>query len=100
MARCNAKQIFRGFFNMMRMAKHILLCLAGDQVTISYVNDLSGSVKDRQQMLRKGWDFTCQCPRCTVDMQLPKSIHAMTKNLQDQLNTDDCKPGSILAQYR
>ena len=85
---------------MMRMAKHILLCLAGDEVTISYVNDLSGSVKDRQQMLRKGWDFTCQCPRCTVDMQLPKSIHAMTKNLQDQLNTDDCKPGSILALYR
>ncbi len=75
-------------------------CSAGDEVSISYIADLSETVSKRQQSLQRQWDCTCSCPRCGVEGQVADSIHSIIKNLQDQLNLDKCKPGSILAQYK
>jgi len=63
-------------------------CRTGDQVTISYMAPLSVPVKDRQQRLQNSQDFTCVCPRCTVEGKLPSSIQTKIQAIHALLRSE------------
>jgi len=38
-----------------------------EEITISYIDYLKYDLNDRQNLLKKGWDFTCECSRCKME---------------------------------
>ena len=67
------------------------LCMhLGDEVTISYFGDLSSQKDMRQRALGDCWQFTCSCPRCTVE----EALHWKTKSAIDCLGTEADKYNS------
>lgn len=72
--------------------------VAGEEVTISYIGDLSDDVVARRHHLQHGWEFYCKCPRCETEAVLPRNIKELVANINDQMSED--KPGRILSMYR
>ncbi|KAL0053517.1 hypothetical protein WJX82_006942 [Trebouxia sp. C0006] len=70
------------------MLRATLDLAAGDQVTINYMAPLSVPVKDRQQRLQNSQDFTCVCPRCTVEGKLPSSIQTKIQAIHALLRSE------------
>ena len=74
--------------------------LAGEEVTINYGIDLTNMFSERRKDLDRGWKFTCNCPRCKLESSLPNNISKILANINDQMSSEACKPGSSLASYR
>ena len=39
----------------------------GEEVTASYIGDSGENTATRQERLRNGWDFECDCPKCSAN---------------------------------
>lgn len=90
----------QGLQSSLQLCSWLRTTYAGDEITISYLGSLSDAVHTRQQSLQRGWQFTCCCPRCTVEAALPHSAHNIIATIHQELDQDHCRPGGILAQHR
>lgn len=66
---------------------HVFM-LAGEEVTISYIGDLSDDVVERHRRLQKGWEFSCTCPRCAMEALLPTNIKELVSIINKQMSED------------
>lgn len=81
----------------------LALCMhPGDEVTISYVGDLSSQKDSRQSTFRLAWHFACSCPRCTFEEALHWKVQCAMNVLgteADKYNSHDPDRYSCCYRY-
>ena len=77
-------------------AQDRVLCLAGDELLITFSASLTMPQKERQEAL--GSHFQCDCERCELetDGSLPSSVHRRIKDVQAFMSI----PGGIMDTVR
>jgi hypothetical protein len=59
----------------------------GDELRISYINALNLRVADRQALLSKGFDFSCNCQRCYNEMRSPLGLNFPFQGTKNELSS-------------
>mmetsp|Transcript_31894 Transcript_31894/g.74613 ORF Transcript_31894/g.74613 Transcript_31894/m.74613 type:complete len:599 (+) Transcript_31894:135-1931(+) len=64
----------------------------GAEVHIPYF-DVLKPFTERQHLTQKNWDFACECPRCTLEKPLPRSLQDRSEDAAAVDAAFDAEPG-------
>jgi len=66
----------------------------GDEIFMQYI-DVAKPVEERRKIFKSGWGFTCKCPRCFAEKNLPKNVTDLLNTLAKDTNFDGNNRGVI-----